>query len=391
MKSRVALCAFSAAVLAAAAWSDVDARLAGHEPVIALPLLTGSGAFRMSPQEREALYNAQLRPARTKVLAREARQALLAEPLSPTAIWVLAAQQQDASTQGMLLLAEKVTRRELGVQMALFRLATEKGDLARGFAYLDRGLTIHPEAAPALLRGVLQALAEPDIRALFLPYAQRPWFSVLLRESASKAADGLTSAALITEAKLTKEHFAPGLLPLVLSRLIKEGEAYEAGQLAMRTGIITEAGLESFAITPETTLVEARPLIWQFVSNDAVSWKVQDGTKVEWTLEPGRSAVLTERVTLYRSGPYQLTQLVSGTDQRLLVVWELRCIDGDGERRVWSQPIPLQSNVQQLEVEVSIPSDCPAQRWTLKGSASDLQTAGSIFLEKLDLKIKEQS
>lgn len=388
MKHRLIFCGLSAALLATAAWSDVSARLAGREPAIPVPLLTGPGAFQMSPQDREDLYNGQLKPSRAGMLDKAAHQALLAEPLSSTAIWLIAAQKKDASTRAKLLLAEQVTRRELGVQMALFRAAAENGKLTESFTYLDRGLTIYPEAAPELLRGTVQALTEPDIRALFVPYARRPWFNVLLRESALKGVDSLSSAALITEAKLTKEELAPGILPLVLTRLIKEGEAYEAGELAMRTGIISEAGLENFSITSENSLAEARPLTWQFVSNDAVSWKTQDGTKVVWTVEPGRSTVLAERVTLYRSGLYQLTQSIGGTDQRLLVIWELRCIDDGSERRVWSQPIPLQPEAQQLEVEVSIPNDCPTQRWTFKGSASDLQTSEAISLERLDLLIK---
>ena len=385
MKVRLTLFVAAAAVLAVLAWSDVAARLTGREPAIAVPLLTGPGAFQMTPKEREDLYSGQLAPQRATLLHEDARKTLLAEPLAPTAIWLIAARQYNASTLPNLMLAEQVTRRELGVQMALFRTAAESGDLAKSLAYLDRGLTIHPEAAPGLLRGVVPLLANPDVRALFIPYARRPWFAVLLHEGTIKAEDSLATAELISEAKLKMDQLKPGLLPAVLAKLIKEGEAYEAGRLAMETGAISEAGLENFAISSETTTAEVKPLTWQFTNSDAVSWKLKDATKVEWTLEAGRSAILADRVTLYLPGSYQLTQSLSGTDPRLLVIWELRCIENGGERRVWSQQVPLQSEAQRSAINVAIPYDCPAQRWTLKGSANDLQTSGTVALEHIDL------
>lgn len=386
MNLRFTLSVAAAAMLAAAAWSNVAANLAGREPVIAVPLLTGPGTFSMSPTEREALYKRELAASRLSVLGKLARERLKAEPLSPTAIWLLAAERNDARTSSMLLLAEQVTRRELGVQMALFRSVAERGNLTKSLTYLDRGLTIHPEAAPGLLSNVVPALAEPKVRGLFLPYAQRPWFNVLLRESATKAADSLDTSALITEAKLGKDQLATDLLQIVLNRLIQEGEVYEAGRLAMATSAITEAGLENFAVSTETIVQNAQPLTWQFASNEVVSSKVQSGSKIEWTIEAGRSAILAERVTLYQSGSYQLTQALSGSDQRILTVWELRCIDDAGERRVWSQAIPLQSNSQRSVIDVLIPDLCPAQRWTLKGSANDLQVSGDVILQDLDLK-----
>ncbi len=388
MRFRFVSCALSAVVVATAAWSDVAAGLAGVKPIIAVPPLTGPGPFQMSPQEREALHNGQIAQSRARALNREAYGTIRSDPLSAAALWLIAAQKDHVSTRTTLLLAEQVTRRELGVEMALFQLAVRNGELARSFEYLDRGLMAHPDAAAQLFSKVIPALTDSDIRTQFVRYARRPWFNTLLRESALKAADSLSAARLITDAHLTHEQLEPALLPVVLARLIKEGAANEAAQLAVRTGVISEGSLENFAIAPATIAPEAKPLTWQFVRNDAVSWQLQDGTKLKWMLEPGRSAILAERVTLYRSGVYRLTQSLSGSDKRLLVIWELQCINPGNERRVWSQAIPLLQHAQQSEVEVSIPFNCPAQRWIFKGSANDLQISGDIILDGINISIK---
>lgn len=390
MQLKSIIFALSSGCLIAAAWSDASSRLGGEATVVSLPLVTGAGPFKLEQAEREALFNRSLSPAKRGILQEVASQSLVAEPLSATALWVWCAFQTDDVSKTGLLVAEKVTRRELGVQMEWFRSKAEGGDLGASFKHLDRALTVYPDAAPIMLGGLAQVLEVKEVRTIAAPYSSRPWFGGLIREATSKTPNSLDIAALLTEANAITASLPKGSLPGVLRRLVQEGEGFEAGQLALRMKALSQNGLEKFGIGADTTQAEARPLTWQFATVGGVSGALGQKGHVTFAIEPGRSGTLLDRVTVYRNGSYNLTQSLSASDPRISLVWELRCLDGADERLAWSQSVPLQSSVRRLSAQLTIPEECPAQRWTLKGSASDLQVAGEIELDQLDLNFSDQ-
>jgi hypothetical protein len=167
--------------------------------------------------------------------------------------------------------------------------------------------------------------------------------------------------------------------------MVQEGEGFEAGQLALRMGAINPNGLEQFGLGDDTMRAEARPLSWQLPSTGGISGTMRQTGQMMFAIEPGRSGNFLDRVTVYRPGTYNLTQSLSASDPRIMLVWELRCLDGINEQVIWSQAVPLQSEVQRSSTRVTVPDGCSAQRWILKGAASDLQLAGEIELGQLDL------
>ncbi len=369
----------------AAAWSDTSWRLGIGSAVFPLPLVTGPGPFKLEQAEREALFNRSLSPTTQGMIDHGASRSLAVEPLSATALWGWSVGQTDHVFNTGLTLAEQITRRELGVEMELFRNGAEHGDLGASFKHLDRALTVYPEAAPTMLVGLAQALEVEQIRTLVAPYSLRPWFGGLIREATSKTPSSLAIAVLLKDAKVKVAPLPRGTLPGVLRRLVQEGEGFEAGQLALRRDALTQNSLEQFGIEADTLHSEARPLTWQFATSGGVSGALGQAGQATFAIEPGRSGTLLARVTLYRNGDYNLTQSLSASDPRILLIWELRCLDGAGERLVWSQSFPLQNSIRRLSAQVTIPERCPAQQWTLKGSASDLQVTGEIELDRLDL------
>lgn len=390
MQLKSIILALCSGCLMAAAWSDASSRLSGEQAVVPLPLITGAGPIKLDQTEREALFTKSLSPAKREIVQDVATQSLAAEPLSATALWGWSASQADDVSKTGLMVAEKVTRRELGVQMEWFRSKAEGGDLGASFKHLDRALTVYPDAAPMMLGGLAQVLKVKRVRTIVAPYSSRPWFGVLICEATSKTPNSLDIAALLTEANLKTASLQKGTLPGVLRRLVQEGEGFEAGQLALRMKALNQNGLEQFGVGEDTTQAEAKPLTWQLPTAGGVSGALGQQGQVTFIIEPGRSGTLLDRVTVYRNGSYNLTQSLSASDPRISLAWELRCLDGAVGRLVWSQSVPLQSSVRRLFAKVNIPTECPVQRWTLKGSASDLQVAGEIELDQLDLEFSDQ-
>lgn len=387
MVMKAVLLAATGVVLSAAAWIDAQSALNSTAERFALPVVHGEPRLKLAAQTREALFTQDLSQEQKKSLQRRALKTLASEPLDATALWAWGAVSGANATDARFQLAERVTRRELGVQMELLRAQVTNNDLASGFRHLDRALTVSPEAGATLLPGIAQSLDRPEIRQLLIPYAKQPWFAALVRQSVEKSPDPLSVAALLTEANKKVTELSPDTLPSLLRALISAEEGYEAGQLAVRMDAVSTDGLEQFGVSEQTLSPKARPLTWQLANSDAASVKPGNAAEIVFTLEAGRSATLLDRVTIYRAGTYILGNTLSGSDTRLNARWEMRCVGKDGEKLVWSQRIPVSEAAQRSEVAVTIPEGCPAQRWQFKASASDLQVAASGEIKHIDLQL----
>lgn len=390
MQIKTILLVASAVSLGASAWSDAQSMLTSSEPALAVPVLNGPPRFKVVTTVRETLFTRKVASTQAQDLENQALHSLAREPLDATALWVWGATSQSPKASDTILIAERVSRRELGIQMELFRALATNKDLTGGFRHLDRALTVYPEASATLLPGIAQSLDLSEVRALLSPYSQRPWFAGLVRQAAQNAPDPLGVVALLTETKTSVHTLTPGTLPILLAKLLRAEEGYEAGQLAIRMQAINAEGLEQFGVSDQTIGPEGRPLTWQLTNSDAASVKQNGNSAVAFTVEPGRSATLLERVTVYRSGTYLLSNTLSGSDPRLIAIWELRCIGIDGEKLAQSQRIPVNATHQTTNVEITLPQGCPAQRWLFKASASDLQVSATGELKEIDLQLAKK-
>lgn len=389
MRIKAILLAVAAVGLSATAWSDAQSILTGSEPSFGVSLLTGPPRHKVPSKVRETVFMRQLSPTQGQDLDAAALHSLAREPLDATALWVWSATNPSPKASNAILLAERVTRRELGVQMELFRTLATRKDLASGFRHLDRALTVYPEASSSLLPGIAQSLDLAEIRALLMPHSKRPWFAALIRQAAQNAPDPLGVTALLNETKTPVRALTPGTLPILLAKLLAAEEGYEAGQLAIQMQAISAEGLEQFGLSDQTIGAEGRPLTWQLTNSDAASVKLNGRSAVAFTVEPGRSATLLDRVTVYRPGTYLLSNALGGSDPRLSANWELRCIGIEGEKLIQSQRIPVNGTLQRSNVEITVPQDCPAQRWLFKASASDLQVSATGELKEINLQLAE--
>lgn len=387
MRPKAILLAAAGIMLSAAAWVDAQSALPQIAPRQIVPVLNGAPRLKLAGPIREDLFARRLPQAQMPELQSRARAVLTGEPLDAGALWVWGATGKQSDSEATYLLAERISRRELGVQMELFRAKALAQDLRGSFVHLDRALTVSPEASGNLLPGIAQSLELPQIRQLLIPYAKRRWFAELIRIGPASAADPVSLAALLTDARTQVSDLAPGTLPSLLGSLLAANDGYEAGQLAIRTKALSAEGLEEFGLSDGTLGAQARPLTWQLTNSDAASVKQSSGGAVEFSIEPGRSATLLDRVTVYRSGAYVLSNTLSGSDVRLSARWELRCMGQGQESSAWAQRIPVSEAAQRFQAAVVVPEGCQVQRWQFVASASDLQVAATGELKDIELEL----
>jgi hypothetical protein len=327
--------------------------------------------------------------ARRTSVAGTARAVLASSPLSALALrqlalaWPLG---RGGASQKLLLLAERVSRRELGTQVALLGIASRDGDAVAAVSRLGRVLTVLPESGSDLHPVMAAALADPGVRRALLDRTSERWFSAF-------AAYLITSGDAVTAAELvlagTMEFDASQTdSALLLRRLIDGGRIDLA--IAVAVAKAKRGQLDAFEMTRETTDSRWAPFTWRFVSDDTAQASLIGEGTAEFEIQPGRSARVAERITNYPVGDYRLAYRLSplsgagGTVQ-----WELKCPDQHGDKaRLLHNAAPVLPHVQAYSAEITIARSCPSQLWQLTISGAEGAVPVSFHISDLRLASK---
>jgi hypothetical protein len=388
MGARILL-AIVALAVAVAAWRDsAVAYWLGVGPDDAPRLLRSDPRIALAASDVEALAQADAGEAVWQRVPAVARAALRATPLEPVAVRQLgfAAQalgRPDARRH--LLLADRISRRDVPTEVALLRQAAEANAYRPSFQYLDTILTIEPSAGAGFFPPMTTLLADPQVRQTVAPYARRPWFGAFAAAALRETKNPADLAALLIESRAALPPAQAALLPQLLARLVDAGDYRAAKDLAVRFGGARPAALDEFAMTAATSDPRFAPLTWRLAQSDAVQTDLAADGALEVAVRPGSAGPVAERATRLTPGSYLIEQKVARADDRgeLLVAWELRCA-GQGETRpIWQQPLPLRKEAVRYRSRLDVPQDCAVQRWRLTALADETQADTSFRIAGL--------
>lgn len=387
MLLRTPLLAIAAALLAFAAWRDAAVEHWLYAAPGGAPALLRSDArVALAASDLAVLALDDEDEAFWRQAPDQARAALRANPLDAVAVRQLAlaadALRQPGFVPG-LLLADRISRRDVPTQIALLRLAAEANDYRRTFALLDTILTVEPPAGEQFFAPMATLLSDPAARAELARYGQRPWFTAFATGAIDKTANPADLAALLVVSKTSPPDAQAPLLPRLLSRLVDAGDYAAARDLALRFGKASPATLDSFGLSAATTDPRYAPLTWRLGASEAVQTGLTPDGALDVELRPGTAVPLAERTTALSPGSYVIEQQITRGDDgtSLLLEWELRC--GADKTPVWKQPLSLPRQGGRFHARLEVPADCPLQRWRLTALADDAQSDASFRLAAL--------
>jgi hypothetical protein len=385
MKLRAAILGVLAMALAIVAGRSalVAWSLAAH--ATGMQRLVGGDPFvRLAIAERTVALHPELTPPQARALARSARDVLRKAPLDADALRDLAIARERADqshAEALLLLAQRVSRRDPPTQNLLLRLAAERGDYRAAFTHLDRILTVNPRAFPIFRETMVALLDDPEALLELARFGNRPWFTEFAFFATARSDAPENLADLLMRSGMADKDHRSAIAPGVLRRLIRAGQYGQARQFAVRFAGATPAQIDDFGLSAATTSRALDPLSWRLASGGSIQASLVGESTVQIDADPAAPAVALERVTLLPPGAYILEQQIgrSDTQQPVHLEWQLAC----GMR---SPPIlQKMAPVAGYRLRVDIPEGCPAQHWRLQVQVDDWPGSARFAIGRLRL------
>lgn len=318
----------------------------------------------------------------------DAMRVLRASPLNGMAlaqIGFVAETDQSGAGAKLLRLAERVSRRDSLTQLLLIDQASRAGDIQATLAHYDRAISVHPATSAQLFPILARAIDDPGIRAGLARLTPRPWFSAFILSAAGHDADATQVVVLLDE---LQGRLAPNKVQEISTHLLPRlvaGAKYDTARALARQmpgidpDVIDQIGFATATLDPRIV-----PLGWRLGSDDAIEAEVE-GDALVVGVEPERTALAAERVTLLAAGDYVLTERVAydAAAPRAGLEWQISCLP---EQRILMQTaLPASQALAVYSNRLSIPANCPAQSWKLRvyGEVSQLAAKASLTILSL--------
>lgn len=381
--ARLPRLALASLALIAASFAARDAAIAFDATVPAALRLTigATPSLRLRDADWKLLTSETASQADRVEIAGAARDALRSEPLNVRAMRQLALAGPPGRRAERLSLAQRISRREPGTQLALLSQAAEAGDTNGAVSHLDMLLTLLPDAAPPLYPALSALIERADFRRTLAAMAKRPWAGPFVADAMANG-DPLAVAALITEAKITFDAAAPPE-PL-LRRLIESGHFDQARSLAITAGAAHLHDLDGIDFASGTGASVSAPLTWKFISDETIAWTEAGDGRPEFEVRSGAKAVAAERFTHFASGTYDFVYSAAALDGTgpVPLEWQVACA---GALPLWRAVAGTDDGALERRARMTIPANCAYQHWRITALGADLSAPARFRIGRMTL------
>lgn len=356
----------------------------GRPSPVQLPVLTTPVIIQLSRDDREKLIRGRTSPAILDDYAAIAKGRLAGEAFDAGALWLWSFSQKGQTRRRALNLAEKVSLREVPVQLQLMQLDALSEDLPASLVHLDRALLVSGSRAPAVLETLAKGLDQPKLIKLLRPYSIRPWYKVLLQQALVYAPNPSNAAGLLLQTELTSDDLPPQYVSQLIKELILANKFDDAKLIASRFVGLRQSVFENFGLNSATTEPEGSPLTWTFADATGGVGKLE-GNSVSFDIERSFTGPVMARITKFAAGQYILRQKVDASTSDLRIRWDLQCLTSNEFKQHWSQAIPSDVRDQVYETKLSIPVGCDIQRWEIWTSNDSGSRSATLSVQGLQL------
>lgn len=367
-----AFCAFLLAVSGIARLSN---------PQVALAIMPHDGVALSAQADLLALAKPTDPPLAVRTLA---MAALRNQAINPRALRVLGGYTEVsgelADAERLVLMAQRLSRRESGAQMWLVEANARRNDTKQTLVHYDLALRVRPDNYAILFPRLAAAIEDPEIRSALKPYisAKNGWGELFLADAIAKNADSPSLAALMIDSGGTADKKANRELQISLLGLLVDGGHYQdARWLYMSMKGATASRLISADFDPADRTGDYGPIGWQPINDvDGGGGFTRTKGQKDFALEIFTSAANTQLVTrkllFLTSGNYMfaatMARLESDTDGYLR--WQLRCMQGREGIAIWA----VQGAQKIIQSSFAVPDQCPVQLLELIASGGQGQS-----------------
>ncbi len=363
-------------------------------------------ALRINPDEPVALATKAdellLTKQDPKTLARVeemARRSLRAQALNPTAVRILGyvadARGQHDQARKLILLSEKMSRREFGAQLWLIEDAAARRDYKEALRHYDIALRTTDEASGILFPTLTDALAIPEIRRDFAPYVREwpNWMSGYLSNAIGTSDNPANIADVMLKAgKIRYDKNNIAIADALLAQLAVKGKYAAFRQYYTTLPGARAQSLTTAAFNRDTVNLQHAPAGWQISDNPAIGGSfVQKGDSGIYQLQAfagsGERGVVIQKLLFLKTGRYRFAAGYAAEDAipDAELRWDLQCVTDKATPSLWTENARLLKGNSQSSRDFVIGTDCPVQRLVFQLAGGSGQLGADVTLRSVSI------
>ncbi len=361
-------------------------------------------ALRFNPNEPVALATKAdllfLKSQDPKTLTRVealAKQSLRAQALNPTAVRILGyvadARGQKDKARELILLSEKMSRREFGAQLWLIEDAAARNDVKTALKHYDIALRATSESPVILFPTLNDAMALSDVRDGFVPYVRQwpAWMTSYIGQAIEGVANPADVAdVLIRGGKMPVDASTRFIPPALLAKLASKGQYRTFRQYYATLPGAKAAALTTVSMNADSVNLRYPVAGWQLTEVPAMGGAFSKAGSGAYTLQAfagsGERGEIMRKLLILPPGRYAFSAgyaaEVAVPDAEIR--WELFCLSGTGQRSVWTKMDRVVAGNSKSGGELLIDGQCPFQ-------ALSLQAAGGAGQSGVDFTVRSVS
>lgn len=341
------------------------------------------------------------RPIKAEAARAKLRRSLAGEPLNAKALSYYGAtydkQKMTPASRKYFVLAERVSRRELGAQMAFVFEAAEKRKEEEALARINRLLRTSYSARDRLFPLLANVITRPDGRRAMARYVSKdtPWLADFTTFAIDRGTDPSAVTAWVTGMGGLPNGLKYREVEILLFRALDARRQYSAIADLLPVIKATPKGLaQSVAISDAELVTEWQPLSWELAEGSGliVSPVVNDkgdGLAFSISLNGGISGNALRKIVLLAPGKYRLKidqrsgATVNGEPVPVQSSWEFSCLEGDAAKSLWRS----EGVMARIDQNLTVPTGCRIQQIRLRVRAPNDHASSEALVGPISLQL----
>ncbi len=350
-------------------------------------------------RKADELFAEKQDPATLAIVEAMAKQSLRGGALNPVAIrllgYVADVRGDQKKARELMLLSQKVSRRDFGTQLWLIEDAVARNDKKQALYHYDIALRTTPSSFPILLPTLVGALNDPEVRAGLAPYIRQApnWLVNFLSEAINTMENPANLAdTLVRSGGLPDREEYRNLSNTLLVQLATKSRfpAFRQYYLSLKGNHAST--FETASLNNDTVNVRYPAAGWQLVDNAAIGGAFSQADKngghsLAAFAGTGERGELMRKYLFLKPGNYRFAARYSAveTAPESEVRWELQCFAASENVSKWFVATPVRKGSFVSTQDFNISADCPNQLLALQVAGGSGQLGAEFTVRSVDV------
>lgn len=350
-------------------------------------------------RKADELFAQRQDPATLAKVEAMARQSLRGGALNPAAIrllgYVADARGDIRKARDLMLLSQRVSRRDFGTQLWLIEDAVARNDKAAAIYHYDIAMRTTPGSFPILFPTLTGALDDPEVRVALAPIVRQApvWLPAYLGSAINGIANPANLADVLVKAgRLPDEENYRNMSNALLGQLAAKNKfpAFRQYYLSLKGG--NKAAFQSASLTKATVNLAYPAAGWQAFETVGVGGAFsQPDREGRFSLAAfagsGERGEVMRKLLFLEPGSYRFQAQYAALDavSDAEIRWDLQCMTPAGNVGKWFVDTPIRKgNFAQMQ-DFTVGNDCRAQLLILQAAGGSNQLGAEFTLRSVDV------